>query len=165
MWETKLISEVFIVVLGFSKTWTVYPAEGGSRFFRKDGAYLPTFKGTQSMIFHMSLYSLYHRSLLDPIQMHPKYVLHFGFILILSINLYLYSKSDRLCKHCDRFLMRNSGYRSLPTQVLKASTYIVVVVFRVGLRWKEKAVTASFLHLPWTWWLQFKPKHCKSFSI
>jgi hypothetical protein len=47
----------------------------------------------------------------------------------------------------DIFLMRNSGYRSLP-QVLNASTYIVVVLFRVGVRWKEKAVTASFLPLP-----------------
>ena len=165
MWETKFISEVFMSVLGFSKTWKVYPAEGGSRFFRMDGAYLPTFKGTHSRTFHMSLCSLYHRPLLDPLQMHRKYVLLFGFILIFSINLYLYFKSDRLCKQYARFLMRNSRYRSLPTEVLNASTYIAVEVFRVGERWKEKAVTATFLPLPWTWWLQCKPKHCKSFSI
>ena len=74
--------------------------------------------------------------------------LTFGFILIFSINIYLCSRNDRLRKQYDKFLMGNLGYRSLPTQVLNTSTYIAVVVFRVGLRWKEKAVTASFLPLP-----------------
>ena len=59
-----------MAVLGFPKTSKVYPAEGGSRFFRMGGAYLPTFKETHSRIFHMSLCSLYHRPPLDPIQMH-----------------------------------------------------------------------------------------------
>jgi len=86
----------------------------------------------------MILCSLYHRLLLDTIQIHPKYVLLFGFILILSINLYLSSKSDRICKQYDRFLMRNSGYRSLPTQVLHVSTYIVIVVFREEVRGRKK---------------------------
>jgi hypothetical protein len=136
VWETKFIFEIFMAVLGFLKTWKVYPA-GDNRFFRMDGAYLPTSKETHSRIFHTSLCSPYHRSPLDPTQMHPKYVLLFGFILILSTNLYLCSRCDRLCKQYDTFLMRNSGYRSLPTQVSNVSTYIAVVVFRVGVRRKE----------------------------
>jgi hypothetical protein len=135
-----------MAVLGFLKTCQVYPAERGSRFFRMDGAYLPTFKGTHSRNFHVSLCSLYYRLPLDPIEMHPNYVLLFGSVLVLSTNLYLYSRSDRICKQYDKFLMRNSGYRSLPTQLLNTSTYVAVVVFMVGVRWKS--VTASFLPLP-----------------
>jgi len=73
-----------------------------------------------------------------------KYVLLFGFVLILSMNLYLYSRSDRLCKRYGKFLVPNSGYRSFPTQVLNISTYIAVVLLGVGMRWKEKAVIVSF---------------------
>lgn len=72
----------------------------------------------------------------------------FGFVLVLSIKIYTYSRSDRLCEQYDKFLMRNLGYRSWPTQVLNTSTYIAVVVFKVGVRWKKKTVTASFLPLP-----------------
>lgn len=93
---------------------------------------------------HMSLCGPYYRPLLDFMQMDPKYFLLLGFILILYTNLYLYSRSDRLCKQYDIFLMCNSGYRSLPTQVLNASTYIAVVVFRVGWGGRKKLSLLSF---------------------
>lgn len=96
---------------------------------------------------HMSLCGPYYRPLLDPMQMDPKYFLLLKFILILSTNLYLYSRSDRLCKQYDIFLMHNSGYRSLPTQVLNASTYIAVVVFRVGWGGRKKlSPLSSYLY-------------------
>jgi hypothetical protein len=164
MWETKLISGFLWLYWVFVNLKSA-PCRRRPQVLPNGWCLSTNLKGTHSRIFHMNLCSPYHRPPLDPMQMHPKYVLHFGFILILSTNLYLYFRSDRLCKQYDTFLTCNSGYRSLPTQLLNTSTYIAVVMFRVGVRWKEKAVTASFLPLPWTWWLQCKPKYCNSFSI